>query len=92
MNWHEELLKRGFEILESSTKTYGYGNIPNRFIRSLVYENSKGNIVDEESKDVKEIFCPFLHSDDERKPNTNFQTIRLRGLEDLDNFIVKKQV
>lgn len=87
MNWNEELLNRGFIILESTTRTYAYGNEKYGFTGSIVYENAKNNIVDESGKDAKEIFCPFLHADDERKPNTNFQTIRLRNLGDVEEFI-----
>lgn len=87
MNWNEELPKRGFSILELTTRTYGYGNEKYVFTGSIVYENSKGNVVDELGKDAIEIFCPFIHADDERKPNTKFQTIRLRSPKDLDEFI-----
>lgn len=91
MNWNEELPKLGFAILESTTKTYGYYvNEKCMFTGSIVYENSKGNIVDEVGKDVKEIFCPFIHADDPRKPNTKYQTIRLKNLQDLNEFIVNK--
>lgn len=86
MDWNEELLKRGFSIMESTTRSYGYEK---KFTGSLVYENSKGNIMDEPGKDSKEIFCPFLHANDDSKPNRNFQTVRLRNMEEIDEFIGK---
>lgn len=90
MNWEEELLKRNFVCLESSTRTYGNGI----FTGSIVYEKWDGKfltIVDEPGKNVKEIFCPFLHTDDKTKPNHNFQTIRLRNAEEIDTYINEKE-
>lgn len=85
--WHDALVRRGFSIMESTTRTYKYGNVPHSFTGSLVYENSKGAIVDEPGKDTGEIFCPFLHADDDSKPNRNFQTMRLRNLMELDEYL-----
>lgn len=91
MNWHEELLKRGFTFLESSTKTYGYKFGKARFTGSIVHEKWDGKfwtIVDEPGKNVKEIFCPFIKAEDEKRPNHKHQTVRLRNAEDLNNYII----
>lgn len=68
MNWHNELLNRGFSVLESTTKTYGNG-----VFTGSIHE---------------EVFYPFLRGDDERLPNLNYQTIKLKNTEDLDNYIL----
>lgn len=86
MNWHEELLKRGFVSLESSTRTYGNGSLTG----SVVNENWDGKfltIADKPSKTTKEIFCPFLHGEENNRPNLNHQTIRLRNTEDLNKYL-----
>lgn len=72
MNWEKELLDRGFEFLESSTKTYGNGKIT-------------GSIV---SFERKKVFCPFIHADNEHKPNFNYQSIKLSTAEELDEYII----
>lgn len=86
INWHEELLKRGFISLESGTRTYGNG----KFTGSIVFEEWDGKfftIAEKAGKDTKEIFCPFLHGAEKNRPNINFQTIRIRNIEDLEKYI-----
>lgn len=86
MNLHDELIKRGFILLHTLTRTYGNGNITG----SIVNEKWDGkflNIVDEPTKNTKEVFCPFIHSDDDKKPNNKFNSIRLRNENDLNNYL-----
>lgn len=86
MNWHNELLKRGFEVMESSTRTYGNG----KFTGSIVDESWDGKyftIAEKKGKNTKEVFCPFLHGETNDRPNKNFNEIRLRNEEDLDKYI-----
>lgn len=90
MNWHIELTKRGFYLCNLATKTYGNGKITG----SIVYEKPNkdsitkdGTICDETDKDAKPIFCPFVKADSEYKPNYNFQTIRLRTEDDLNQYL-----
>lgn len=90
MNWHEELLKRGFTLLESNTRTYGNGKITG----SIVFEKKDkesltgdGIIVEKKTDDSIEIFCPFIKADDDKKPNTNFQTVRWRTEDDLNRYL-----
>jgi hypothetical protein len=90
MDWHEELLKRGFCLLESSTRTYGNGKITGSLVFEKPDKNSMtkdGIIVDKKDKDANEIFCPFIQADDDRKPNYNYQTVRLRNEKDLDEYL-----
>lgn len=86
MNWHEELLKRGFVCLESNTRTYGNG----KFTGSIVDESWDGKfftIAEKPGKNTKEIFCPFLHGEVKDRPNKNFNETRLRNTEDLDKYL-----
>lgn len=91
MNWHEELQKRGFQFLCSSTRTYGYNNGKLLFTGSIEIERkNKITIITPDDKiqeSDKEVFCPFIHGDDERKPNINYQTVRIRNTEELDNYL-----
>lgn len=87
INWHEELTKRNFLLLEESTKTYGNG----KFTGSICYEKWDGKfftIVEEMGKNVSEIFCPFLHGNNPNRPNKNYQTVRLRNTQDLDEYLL----
>lgn len=91
INWHEELLKRGFISLESGTRTYGLKSEKISFTGSIVDEQWDGKfftIAEKKGKNTKEIFCPFLHATENNRPNMNFQTIRLRNEEDLDNYLL----
>ena len=86
INWHDELLKRGFVSLESTTRTYGN----EKFTGSVVDEHWDGKfftIAEKKGKNTKEVFCPFLHGTESNRPNLNFNEIRLRSTEDLDNYI-----
>lgn len=86
INWNEELLKRGFILLEFSTRTFGNG----KFTGSIVDESWDGKfftIAEKKGKNTKEVFCPFLHAEENSRPNFKFQEIRLRNTEDLDNYI-----
>lgn len=88
IDWHEELTKRNFTLLEESTKTYGN----EKFTGSICYEKWDGKfftIVEEMNKNVSEIFCPFLHGEIENRPNKKYQTIRLRNAEDLDTYLAE---
>lgn len=90
MDLHYELIKRGFCLLESSTNTYGNGKITGSIVFEKPDKNSitvNGTICDEKDKDAKKIFCPFMHSDDDRNLNTNYQTVRLRNEEDLNAYL-----
>lgn len=94
MNWNDELLKRGFIILESTTRLYGYGDEKCGFTGSILYENSKGNIIDDAGKDVKEIFCPFIHDEEEKGVGIlkgEYQSIRLRNMDDLEKFMIQNK-
>lgn len=71
MNWEKELLERGFEFLESSTRTYGNG----KFTGSIV------------EFDKKSVFCPFISEEDERKTTGVYQSVKLTTAEELDEYI-----
>jgi len=90
MEFHDELIKRGFSVLDSGTRTYGNGKLTG----SIVFEkpekgsiDGNGTIVDKKEENTIEIFCPFIKADDLTRPNRNFQTVRLRSLEDLDKYL-----
>ena len=71
MNWEKKLLDRGFEYLESSTKTYGNG----KFTGSIF------------EFDKQKVFCPFIPAEDEHKPNLKYQSVKLTTAEELDEYI-----
>lgn len=89
IDWHEELLKCGFRSLESTTRTYGN----EKFTGSVVDENWDGKfftISEKKGKNTKEVFCPFIHDESEKSMNVSkgeYQSIRLRNIEDLKNYI-----
>lgn len=78
IDWDTELKLRGFIRLESSTRTYGNGQITG----SIVRENASGKIrltTDGDYDKATDIFTPFS--------STNYQTTRIRTTEELDQYI-----
>lgn len=83
------LVGLGFIPLESSTRCWGIGTIPNTMTGSI--ELVKGKKIlekyDKDDKDAKQIFCPFISDKDERKPNHVWRTVRLKNAEEIINYL-----
>jgi len=76
IKWHDELLRRGFTLLEAKTRTYGNGI----FTGSIVKESKHGKIRVSTDKDYdkgQDIFSPFVKK--------KADSIRIRTLEQLDS-------
>lgn len=94
IDWHKELLDRGFEYLHESTRTYGYKS--GKMTGSIRHEKD-GRIMEPDyepkfiggkrtvilyPKNAIEIFVPFFADE-------KFQSVRLRSLIELDEYIKK---
>lgn len=99
MNWHDELINRGFASLDSTTRTYGNG----KFTGSVVCEKD-GKVLDPDYEpkyvsgkivtdhkyypdDAKEIFCPFLKELHDERSKARVNSVRIRTVEELDEYI-----
>jgi hypothetical protein len=90
INWEEELGKRGFVLLYGLLRNYGNG-----IFTGSIFLEKKGSLgehfPDPKTKDSQglEIFVPFIASEDKEKREHN--SIRLRTLEELDDFILQRK-
>ncbi len=75
-DWHEELNKRGFHLLDFNTKTYGNNSLTG----SICLEKGT-KIVEKEDQDTIQVFCPFIEG------RHNFNTIRLKNIHELDKYL-----
>lgn len=72
IDWHEELLKRGFTFLESSTRTYGNG----KFI---------GQVVEDKEN---EVFYPFFNPDNYPKEESwRYRSVKISNINELEEYL-----
>jgi hypothetical protein len=104
IDWHEELIKRGFKLLVSNTSIGFYGCYKDDkfiFSGSIEYER-KGKILDPDFEpkfvdkkmimkyypdDAVQVFYPFIRTEDDKRPNHKFNSVRIADLIELDQYI-----
>lgn len=77
INWHLELMVRGFKLVETSTRTYSHRGL--EITGSVTYETAELKVTPD-GQGKYEIFCPF-------KEGKGFQSERIRNLTELDKFL-----